>query len=199
VKVLAAIPCFNTEPFIADVVSRAKKYVDQVVVVDDGSHDATVEVARAAGALVVRHEKNQGKGAAMKTAAQNTNADVVVFLDGDGQNDPDDIPKLIAPILQGKADLVIGSRHLPTSKFSSPSFTRRLANTLASLIISVIISFLLPLAIRLNHLIHPKKPAVNSPTPTAKTSNPRLRTQDLGLRTKNWITDCTNGFRAIKG
>ncbi|MCL0048722.1 glycosyltransferase [Dehalococcoidia bacterium] len=59
-KVLAAIPCFNTEPFIADVVSNAKKYVDQVVVINDGSHDGTAEAARTAGAVVINHGANRG-------------------------------------------------------------------------------------------------------------------------------------------
>ncbi|MCL0034862.1 glycosyltransferase family 2 protein [Dehalococcoidia bacterium] len=196
-KVLAAIPCFNTEPFIADVVSNAKKYVDQVVVINDGSHDGTAEAAMTAGALVISHEGNLGKGAAMKIAAEAaSDADVIVFLDGDGQHDPEDIPKVVAPILRGKADIVIGSRHLQESGVSSPSFTRRLTNILASLTISVIISFVLPLAMSLNHLIHPKKSLGNSPHSLA--TNPTFRILDSGHGTKKWITDCTSGFRAIK-
>lgn len=66
-KIIAAIPCFNTEPFIADVVSKAKKYVDQVIVIDDGSHDGTGEAARAAGALVINHGTNRGYGEAIKS------------------------------------------------------------------------------------------------------------------------------------
>ncbi|MCL0098637.1 glycosyltransferase [Dehalococcoidia bacterium] len=91
-KVLAAIPCFNTEPFIADVVSNAKKYVDQVIVIDDGSHDDTAEAARTAGALVISHEVNRGAGAATKScfeAAKTNAADVLVILDGDAQHNPD--------------------------------------------------------------------------------------------------------------
>ena len=117
-KVVAVIPCFNTEPFIAEVVSKARKYVDQVIVIDDGSRDGTAEAARAAGAVVVSHEKNRGKGAAMKTGVENTDADIIIFLDGDGQHDPEDIPKIIEPILRGKVDLAIGSRCLPESKAS---------------------------------------------------------------------------------
>jgi glycosyltransferase involved in cell wall biosynthesis len=197
-KVIAAIPCFNTEPFIADVVSKAKRYVDQVVVIDDGSHDGTAEVARAAGALVVSYQKNLGKGVAMKTAVENTDADIIVFLDGDGQHDPEDIPKLLTPIVQGKAVLVIGSRCLPESKVSVPPFTRRLSNNLASFAISVIISFLLPLAAQLNRLAHLFKPTelaqgTQSTPQTAPTIDYRLMTGRL-----KWITDCTSGFRAIK-
>jgi glycosyltransferase involved in cell wall biosynthesis len=84
-------------------------------VVDDGSTDATPKVARAAGAEVIRHRENQGAGAATKTAfktAKRKHADIVVTIDGDGQHNPDEIPQLLAPILKGKADLVIGSRFL---------------------------------------------------------------------------------------
>jgi len=127
------------------VVKRTRRYVDQVIVIDDGSCDNTADVARVAGALVISHEKNLGKGAAMKTGAQNAKGDVIIFLDGDGQHDPGDIPKIIAPILQNKAALVIGSRCLPKSKVSVSPFTRRFSNKVASFIISMTISFLLPL------------------------------------------------------
>jgi len=114
-RVLVAIPCFNEQNFIGDVVTRARKYVDKVIVIDDGSTDDTGRVARAAGAEVIRHEARKGAGAATKSgfeAARRSNADIVVTLDGDGQHNPDDIPKLLAPILNSEADLVIGSRFL---------------------------------------------------------------------------------------
>ena len=114
-KVIAAIPCFNTEPFIADVVFKAKRYVDQVIVIDDGSHDNTAEAARAAGALVINHGANRGYGEAIKScfeAAEANAAEILVILDGDGQHKPDEIPLLLAPILKGEADLIIGSRFL---------------------------------------------------------------------------------------
>ena len=124
-KVVATIPCFNTEPFIAGVVSKARKHVDQVIVIDDGSLDGTVEAARAAGALVIGHGTNRGYGEAIKScfeAARVNNADVLVILDGDGQHNPDEIPKLIAPILNEEADLVIGSRFLqPNQSVSQES------------------------------------------------------------------------------
>jgi glycosyltransferase involved in cell wall biosynthesis len=66
-KIVAAIPCFNTEPTIGELVTRARKYVDQVVVVDDGSHDGTAEVATAAGVLVIKHGTNKGYGEAIKS------------------------------------------------------------------------------------------------------------------------------------
>ncbi len=168
-KIVAAIPCFNTEDSVRDVVSRAKEYVDQVIVVDDGSHDGTAQVAGDIGALVISHRENLGKGAAMKTAVANTDGDIIVFIDGDGAHDPQDIPRVITPILEGKTELVIGSRALPESKVSVSPLTRRLSNNLASFIISVIISFLLPLAT-----------LFKCPLKYIK------------------ITDCTSGFRAIK-
>ncbi len=114
-RAVAAIPCLNTERFIADVVSRAKRYVDQVIVIDDGSHDGTAERAKAAGAIVINHRTNQGYGRAIRScleAARASGAEALVILDGDGQHDPDEIPRLLAPVLDGEADLVIGSRFL---------------------------------------------------------------------------------------
>jgi len=126
-KVVAAIPCFNTEPFIADVVTRAKRYVDQVIVIDDGSTDGTAEAAKAAGATVISHGVNKGYGEATKScfaAARANAADVLVTLDGDGQHNPDEIPSVLSPVLNKEADLVIGSRFLqPTqpSQLTKPS------------------------------------------------------------------------------
>jgi len=118
-KVVAAIPCWNEERFIGDVVSKARKYVDQVIVVDDGSHDSTAEAAQAAGALVVNHRTNKGYGESIKScfeAAKANKADILVTLDGDGQHNPDALPQVLAPILTGEADLVIGSRFLEPTK-----------------------------------------------------------------------------------
>lgn len=118
-KIVAAIPCFNTERWITDIVKRTRRYVDQVIVVDDGSHDGTAEAAGAAGALVVNHGANRGYGEAIKScfeAAKANKADVLVILDGDGQHDPDELRRLLSPILNGEADLVIGSRFLQPTK-----------------------------------------------------------------------------------
>jgi len=114
-KIVAVIPCYNTASHIAEVVTKCLLHVDQVIVVNDGSTDDTAEVARKAGALLVNHELRAGAGAATRTGfetAQKSKADVLVTIDGDGQHDPDEIPLLIAPILKGEADLVIGSRFL---------------------------------------------------------------------------------------
>jgi glycosyltransferase involved in cell wall biosynthesis len=124
--VVAVIPCFNEERFIGSVVLKVRKHVDKVLVVDDGCTDSSAEVAVAAGALVVRHDCNRGLGAALRTAfrkAKELGADVVVRLDGDGQHNPDEIPTLIAPILRGEADVVIGSRFL-TGRERAPLYRR---------------------------------------------------------------------------
>jgi len=113
--IVAAIPAFNEEATIARVVIRSGRHVDKVLVCDDGSTDMTGEIAERLGAEVVRHERNLGKGAAIRSLfdfAKRLGADVVVTLDADGQHDPEEIPKLVEPILSGKADIVIGSRSL---------------------------------------------------------------------------------------
>jgi len=125
-KVVAVIPCFNTGDTVADVIVKAKKYVDQVIVVDDGSYDGTGEVARATGALVIKHSRNGGYGEAMKScfeAAKANAADVLIILDGDGQHNPDEIPMALAPIFRGEADLVIGSRFL-TNDVAMPRYRK---------------------------------------------------------------------------
>ena len=113
--VVAAIPAFNEERTIAKLVLEAQKHVDVVLVCDDGSTDCTAEIAERMGADVIRHEKNLGYGAAIKTLftiARELNADVLVTLDGDGQHNPREIPALVEPVLENKADIVLGSRFL---------------------------------------------------------------------------------------
>lgn len=125
-KVIGGIPCFNTKPFIAGVVSKAKQYVDQVIVIDDGSNDGTAEVARATGATVINHGTNRGYGEAIKSCfevAKANSADILVTLDGDGQHEPDEIPQVMAPILRRQADLVIGSRFL-ANQHNMPKYRR---------------------------------------------------------------------------
>ena len=102
-KIIAAIPAYNEGQFISQVVSETKQFVDDVVVIDDGSNDDTTEKA------------NKGYGESIKScfnAAKSNYADILVTLDGDSQHDPHDIPQVLDPILKGEADLVIGSRFL---------------------------------------------------------------------------------------
>ena len=110
---LVCIPAFNEEHFIGKVVKNCLKYADQVVVCDDGSVDNTYEIADAAGANVIRHEKNCGKGEAFQSLfqfARHSNVDVIVTIDGDGQFLPEEIPKLVKKIESNEADVVIGYR-----------------------------------------------------------------------------------------
>ncbi|MFQ5941891.1 MAG: glycosyltransferase family 2 protein, partial [Nitrososphaerales archaeon] len=112
-KVFACIPAYNQEQSIERVVQNTLKHVEHVIVIDDGSFDRTTELAEKAGAIVIRHPMNMGYGAAVKsgfTKALQGNVDIVVTLDADLQHNPDDIPSLLTPILDGKAEIVIGSR-----------------------------------------------------------------------------------------
>ncbi|MGA9347865.1 MAG: glycosyltransferase family 2 protein [Anaerolineae bacterium] len=114
-KIVAVIPAYNEERFIGSVVLKARQYADAVIVVDDGSTDATGEIAQAAGAIVVRHEHNRGKGAAFNTGfckAREMTPEVVVTLDGDWQHRCEEIPTLARPVLEDGADMVVGSRFL---------------------------------------------------------------------------------------
>ena len=119
--IIAAMPAHNEDERIAKVVLGAKKHVDKVVVVDDGSTDSTAEIAEALGALVVRHKENSGYGAAIRTCfetAKELDADIMVILDSDGQHDPSYIPDFITAMKTNKADIVIGSRFLAKNTLS---------------------------------------------------------------------------------
>lgn len=114
-RVIAVIPAYNEELAVGSVVLRTKQFVNHVIVLDDGSKDLTASIAEHAGAEVIRLSKNHGKSYAVLRGfdrARQLNADIVVMIDGDGQHHPEEIPSLIAPILKGVADLVIGSRFL---------------------------------------------------------------------------------------
>jgi glycosyltransferase involved in cell wall biosynthesis len=124
-SITALLPAYNEEISIGSVVLRTKQYADRVIVIDDGSSDRTAEVAALAGAEVLRHVENQGKGAALKTGFASLNGDaVIVTIDTDGQHNPADIPRLVAPILAGQADMVNGSRYLNGNKKDTPLYRR---------------------------------------------------------------------------
>jgi hypothetical protein len=125
--IVAAIPAHNEEKTIAKVVVRAMKHVDNVVVVDDGSTDDTATIAEHLGAGLVRHDSNLGYGEAIRSCfnvARDLNSDALVILDADGQHSADDIPKLLAPIRGGEADIVVGSRFAGTDISEIPSYRR---------------------------------------------------------------------------
>jgi len=111
--VLAIIPAYCEGRFIGQVVSQVLQFVQAVLVVDDGSPDNTAIEAEAAGAKVIRHSTNLGKGAALKTGlnyAVSIEAAFFLFLDGDGQHDPSEIPAFIDAINGSNADLIVGNR-----------------------------------------------------------------------------------------
>lgn len=111
--VVVGIPAFNEEKTIARVVLLAMENADAVVVCDDGSTDLTAKIAGSLGAIVIRHERRMGYGAAIQSLfrrAREINADVLVTLDADGQHDPTEIPRIVKPLTDGAADIVVGSR-----------------------------------------------------------------------------------------
>ena len=117
-KILVAIPAFNEGPTIGSVVLKARQFASEVVVVDDGSSDDTAETAALAGAHVIQHARNLGKGLAIRSAwlyAREHAPEAFVVLDGDHQHDPSDIPRLAQAILEGTADVVLGVRWGRTS------------------------------------------------------------------------------------
>ena len=110
---LACVPAYNEEGVIGDLIKKMLPLVDSVVVCDDGSSDLTSKEAQDAGAFVIQHSTNKGKGAALKSLfdyAKHSNADVIVTIDGDGQFLPEEIPKLAKYVENGKSDIVIGYR-----------------------------------------------------------------------------------------
>jgi glycosyltransferase involved in cell wall biosynthesis len=109
------MPAFNEESTIGSVVLKTRRYADTIIVVDDGSNDATAEIATDAGAVVVCHDRNLGKGQALNTGfrkARELGADIVVTIDADGQHLPEELDGVLAPVLMETADLVVGSRYL---------------------------------------------------------------------------------------
>ena len=113
--IVVLIPAFCEELTISMVVLLSKKVSDHVIVVDDGSPDRTTEIARLAGAEVIRQSQNTGKAGALMTGfrrCRELNPKCVVMIDGDGQMDPERILDVAVPVLEGNADLVIGSRFL---------------------------------------------------------------------------------------
>ena len=135
-QVIALIPAFNEERRVGEVVTKTKPHVTEVVVVDDGSVDRTAEVARAAGAVVFTHKQNRGKGAAINTALdyfEKSPAEFGVFLDADGQHDPNEIPKFVAAARTQPADVVVGTRMGETHGMP---MVRRLTNQFTSWITS---------------------------------------------------------------
>jgi glycosyltransferase involved in cell wall biosynthesis len=126
-QISVILPAYNEEISIGSMVHLTRLYTDNVIVVDDGSSDRTAEVARKAGAEVIVHKVNKGKGSALKTGfetAVTRGANIIVTMDSDGQHNPAEIPKLVAPIIAGEAEMVNGSRYLNGLEKNTPVYRR---------------------------------------------------------------------------
>lgn len=148
-KVSVIIPARDEAKSIGELIVRTRNSLSQkrleIIVIDDGSKDNTREIAEINNASVISHGVSLGKGAAMKTGASVANGDILVFIDGDGAHNPEDIPRVIKPILQNKAGLVIGSRDFQGSNTFGSYLPRVITNKIASFTTSLIISWMLPL------------------------------------------------------
>lgn len=138
--ILAGIPAYNEAKHISQIVEETKLYVDEVLVVNDGSKDDTAKLAREAGAIVITHPKNGGVGASENTILDYARTvmkeeDYLITLDGDGQHFPSDIPKMLSRIYKGDCDFVNGSRLYDKntiSGISKPTAWRRILNGIAT-------------------------------------------------------------------
>jgi glycosyltransferase involved in cell wall biosynthesis len=125
--IVAAIPAYNEEKTIAKVILLAQSHVDKIIVCDDGSADLTADIAQKMDALVIRHSKNLGYGAAIQSLfdkARVLEADIMLTLDADGQHNPEEIPKLLKSIENDDVDIVIGSRFLGETNSEVPRYRR---------------------------------------------------------------------------
>jgi glycosyltransferase involved in cell wall biosynthesis len=124
-KVAVLLPAYNEEVSIASMVLLSLQYADEVIVIDDGSSDRTSEVSRLAGATVLSHITNKGKGAALKTGFKYAqDYDIIVTIDADGQHNPSEIPDVIKPIMEDRADIVNGSRYIAGKDTTTPTYRR---------------------------------------------------------------------------
>ena len=134
-SVAVIIPALNEEESIGQVLAAIPTdVIDEIIVVDGGSRDDTVAIAQAGGARVV-HEPQRGYGRACATGAAAAQGDVVLFLDADGADDPAQIPDLLAPILGGQADMVLGSRLAGEIAPGAMPWHQRFGNWLAARLI----------------------------------------------------------------
>ena len=114
-KITIGLPAYNEEKNIASVITKLKKITDSIIVCDDGSSDMTSEISKNLGAIVISHKKNMGYGAALRTIFQKSvelDSDILVTFDADGQHRVEDINKILQPLENNEADVVIGSRFL---------------------------------------------------------------------------------------
>lgn len=136
-KIFCVIPAYNEAENIVNVIGQVKSLVDEVVVVDDGSGDQTAALAQGAGVIALKHIINCGQGAALRTGTEyslTNGAEIIVHFDADGQFLSQDIGKIVAPILNGSAQVVFGSRFLNGGGLKMPLLKKCLIMPLARLV-----------------------------------------------------------------
>ena len=134
IEKIAILPAYNLENSIGEIVKNTKKFVDLVIVVTDGSKDNTNMTATEAGAMCPPHSNNRGKGYAIRKGiefSKKFNPHYVIFMDSDGQHLPEEIPQVASPIIEGNADMVVGSRMKGELK---TSFINKIGNFLLKII-----------------------------------------------------------------
>jgi len=125
-KITIGIPAYNEEKNIASIITKLKKITDSIIVCDDGSSDMTSDISKNLGAIVITHKKNMGYGVAINSIfqkAKEVNSDLLVTFDADGQHRVEDIEKVVEPLKNNIADLVIGSRFLD-NKSDVPNYRK---------------------------------------------------------------------------
>ena len=114
-KITVGLPAYNEEKNIAKIIVQLKKVADQIIVCDDGSTDSTSIIAESLGAIIIKHPKNLGYGSAIRSIflkAREINSEILVTIDSDGQHKFEDVEKVVKPVIDGRADISIGSRFL---------------------------------------------------------------------------------------
>ena len=135
-KILIGLPAYNEEKNIASIIMKIKKISDQIIVCNDGSTDLTGPIAEKMGAIVVTHPKNLGYGSAIRslfTKFIESDADILVTFDADGQHRVEDIETVIEPIIKNEADITIGSRFLGDNDTNVPTYRKIGIKTITNL------------------------------------------------------------------
>jgi dolichol-phosphate mannosyltransferase len=143
-RVYAVLPAFNESGKVGKVIEKIKKTesVIEIVVVDDCSSDSTSEEANMAGARVIRHEKNLGVGAAIRTGIKyglDYDFDICVVLSSDDQHEPSELPRVLNPIINDEFDFIQGSRRMKGGKVVNDRLFRRLTTQLYSILLSILV------------------------------------------------------------
>ena len=126
-ELTVGIPAYNEEKNIAAIIVKLQKIADKIIVCDDGSTDSTSEIAESLGAIVIKHSKNMGYGAGINSIFQKSkeiNSEILVTFDADGQHRIEDIEKVVEPIKNNEADLIIGSRFLDSAEKEIPEYRK---------------------------------------------------------------------------